>query len=401
MVIRTMTRRALFITSLLAVIACSTNAPRTTASSDSSGRTGYDQSKLGEGPTELWVMGTARQPHLAKAIGSMGSRGFVNLRELGKRSEDLGPQLLKKYIELDQSLVITVRWVDPKNTHKDKPPTAKEGRQALDRLIKTLKSAPARQMDGRLWISFYSELASGGGSVPYEQSDGMFDWATMASERIRAEAPWVRMVGPGLTHVDILGKDEGRLQAGGREYYNYNDRIIRWSVEHADAVDIHLHVDSPEEAARRIKLLKDHLAGIPGGETIGLVSQEWSPAFYPDRNDAQGIRETIFGIYRVMNENNFLWAPYGAYYTFIGEPEHFHWKNLTENGKPHEPYHSIFTDLAAQISAGNAPGGDGGGDSGTDSEVEQVKGKSDRIIDRESRKQRRHRRRRRRHSRDR
>lgn len=305
-------------------------------------------------PTELWVLGVGKQPHLAAEVDAMGARGFSNLREA---DGGVVREMLQRYVDLNIGVAITVRWVDPARPEQDKPPTRREQDAALATMMEALTTPEARRLDGRLWIGFYSELANGGGSVPYADCDPMFEFATRASQRIRREAPWVRIAGPGLTKVDILTKDPSRIGRGQREYYDYNDRIIRWCVEHADAVDLHLHVESAEEAERRIGIVQDHLAKIPGGNRIDIIAQEWSPAFYPDRNDLDGVRDCILGTYRVMNENGFPWAAYGAYYTFPGQPEHFHWKNLVNSDRsPHEPFHSIFTNLAKQVRSGDVSG---------------------------------------------
>lgn len=301
-------------------------------------------------PTELWVMGIATNPSLAVPIKAMGVRGFANLRTV---KGDLAPNLFREAHKHNLGLAITLRWVDPQQTNKDRPPSQREGETVLNRLMQILKSPEARQLDGRLWIGFYSEIAAGGGTVPFEQSDEALGWAARVSERVRAEAPWVRLVGPGLTKVEVLTKDRSTLSPKAREYYDYVDRIIRWCVKHTDAIDLHLHVESVEDAEQRIRAVREHLARIPGGDKIRLVAQEWSPAFYPNRTDLAGVERTILGVYRVMNENDFLWAGYGAYYEFEGQPEVFHWKNLTDNRtkRPHEPYYSIFVNLAEKVRA--------------------------------------------------
>lgn len=301
-------------------------------------------------PTELWVMGIAKNPSLAVPIKAMGVRGFANLRKHGGQ---IAPKMFRDAKKNDLGLAITLRWVDPKQANKDLPPSQLEGEEALNQLMEVLKSPEAQQMDGRLWIGFYSEPAAGGGEIPFDQSDEALAWAAQVSQRVRAETPWVRLVGPGLTKVDVLTKDRSKLGPKAQEYYDYLDRIIRWCVQYTDAIDMHLHVESVEEAERRIKIVREYLAKIPGSDKIRLVSQEWSPAYYPNRTDLAGVERTILGIYRVMNENNFLWCGYAAYYTFEGQPEVFHWENLTDNKtkRPHEPYYSIFVNLAEKVRA--------------------------------------------------
>lgn len=301
-------------------------------------------------PTELWVMGIATKPSLAVPIKAMGVRGFANLR---KNKKQIASSMLREAKKNNLGLAITLRWVDPKQANKDLPPSQHEGEAALNQLMKVLKSPEAQRMDGRLWIGFYSEPAAGGGAIPFDQSDEALAWAAQVSRRVRAETPWVRLVGPGLTKVDVLTKDRSKLGPKAQEYYDYVDRIIRWCVQYTDAIDLHLHVDSVEDAEQRIKIVREHLAKIPGSDKIRLVAQEWSPAYYPNRTDLAEVERTILGIYRVMNENNFLWSGYGAYYTFEGQPEVFHWKNLTDNKTkgPHEPYYSIFVNLAEKVRA--------------------------------------------------
>lgn len=320
------------------LVACSPNEP----DGNNSGN---------EKPTELWVMGITKQPELATPIKAMGVRGFANLRET---KGDIATEMFSKCNELGIGLAITLRWVDPQQENKDKAPTESEGDSVLNLLLPVLDSPQAKALGSKLWIGFYSEIASGGGTVPYEESDKVLDWAAKAADQIRARVPGVHIVGPGLLIVNVLARDRSTLNDLEREQYDYLDKILRWDIEHNAAIDLHLHVESPEEAAQRIKIVKGYLqAKIPGSQNAIFVAQEWSPAFYPNRDDLHGVEDAINGIYCVMNENNFEWAGYGAYYTFEGQPEVYNWKNLVNNSdkSPHEPFYSIFINLAEKVRA--------------------------------------------------
>lgn len=332
----------IFLMELIILAACAPNGP--------------DENKQGnDKPTELWVMGIAKQPELATPIKALGVRGFANLRDT---KGDFGSVMFSKCNELGIGLAITLRWVDPQQDNKDKAPTDSEGESVLNQLLPVLNSTEARSLGSKLWIGFYSEIASGGGMVPYEESDIVLNWAAKAAEQIRASVPGVHIVGPGLLNVNVLARDRSSLNAQTREQYDYLDKILRWDIDHNAAVDLHLHVDSPEEAAQRIMIVKNHLAKIPGGQNAILVAQEWSPAYYPYRDDLQGVEDAIHGIYCVMNENNFEWAGYGAYYTFEDQPEAFHWENLVNNSdkSPHEPFYSIFINLAEKVRSNDVTG---------------------------------------------
>lgn len=319
------------------------------ANDQSSGQGSNQNAANADGkPTELWVMGIGKEPNLAVPIKAMGVRGFANLRSA---KGEMGPQLFKRCSELNIGLAITLRWVNPHQDNKDSPPSQREGDVALNRLMQVLSSPQSRELGDHLWIGFYSEIAAGGGMVPFDESDQVLGWASRAADRIHSETPWIHLVGPGLLNVDVLGEDRSTLGPKARQYYDYLDRIIRWDISHKAAIDMHLHVPSVEDAARRVKIVKDYVAKIPGGENTPFVAQEWSPAYYKDRSNQEGVKNTILGIYNVMNQNHFVWCGYAAYYTFEGQPEAFHWENLVNNSdkSPHEPFYSLFKDLAEKV----------------------------------------------------
>ncbi len=295
---------------------------------------------------ELWMHGLGNPDRLA-AISARGLRMILDLRR------DFSSEKMRRFIARYESrslgLVITLRWPDSNDTKRpikfDVSPDAADVRATLDVLVEVLNGPEARRMAGRLWVQFFNEVAGGPGTIMPEQADGLYDFATRAAERLRKEAPHVKIVGPGLTALDPLESasepgSPGNLRRQGLL------RAIQWSVEHADAVDIHLHCSGGEEARRQLSLLRRALAAA-GKRDMPLVVLEWSPArFAARRTDLAGAQAAMADIYRAMAEEKVLIAAYAAF-ADTALKDTYEWANLWDaQGRPHEPFYSLYKTIA-------------------------------------------------------
>ncbi|MCL4198101.1 MAG: hypothetical protein KJZ69_11480 [Phycisphaerales bacterium] len=300
----------------------------------------------GAGRPQLWVHGLGNPARLS-AISASGVRMILNARK-DLQLEGMRRQIAQ-YEGRDLGLVITLRWPDPKETKRpirfDAAPTTQEERESIDTVVSVLNLAESKRMAGRLWVQFFNEVAGGPGTIMPEQADGLYDFATRAAERLRKEAPHVKIVGPGLTALDPLESasepgSPGNLRRQGLL------RAIQWSVDHADAVDIHLHCSGGEEARRQLSLLRRALAAA-GKRDMPLVVLEWSPArFAARRTDLAGAQAAMADIYRAMAEEKVLIAAYAAF-ADTALKDTYEWANLWDaQGRPHEPFYSLYKTIA-------------------------------------------------------
>lgn len=324
--------------------------------------------------TQLWIHGAGRIPEQAAELGAQGLRFIHNLRAGPPQSAEA---ILARYADAGVGLCLTLRWADSAEqsaiSKTDTPPSAEESAAAIADLLVVLNSESARRMEGRLWVQFYNEYLGGPGTFDAQHDDQMFQFATDAARRIRSEAPYVRISGPALIATDILGVNERNLRPAQRDRQRRMLRGIRWSIQYADAVDVHLHTDSGASAARTLDSVREAIRREPGGEHCGLVVWEWSCAKFPRRDDAAGVRNAIVDIWNAIVDARVVAAAYGGMWPPKGQPEYFQWKNLlNEEGRPNEPVFSTFKELALASAAGRRVAGDGsGGDAGAN--VQKVK----------------------------
>lgn len=295
---------------------------------------------------ELWIHGLGN-PGRMSAISARGLRMILNMRK------ELRPEGMRRditqYEDRGLGLVITLRWTDPNDTKRpikfDVAPTEQEERQAIETLLSVLNAPESKRMSGRLWVQFYNEVVGGPGTIMPEQAEGLYGFATRAAERIRAEAAHVRICGPSLTSLDPL---EAQVEPGSTAELRRDGllRAIRWSVEHADAVDIHLHCSGGEEARRQLGLLRRALLN-EGKPDLAILSLEWSPARFAARTaDLAGAQSALIDIYRAMAEHNVVIAAYSA---FSDTPlrDTYEWAGLWDaQGRPREPFYSLYKSLS-------------------------------------------------------
>ncbi len=295
---------------------------------------------------ELWIHGLGNPARLS-AISARGVRMIVNMRK------ELRPEGMRRNIAQYEArglgLVITLRWTDPNDTKRpvrhDVAPTEQEERDAIDTLIDVLNLPESKRMSGRLWVQFYNEVAGGPGTIMPEQADGLYGFATRTAERIRAEAPHIRICGPALTSLAPL---EAQIEPGSTAELRRDGllRAIRWSIENADAVDIHLHCSGGEDAIDQLGLLRRALqqAGKPD---MTILSLEWSPARFAGRTtDLAGAQAALIDIYRAMAEHGVAIAAYSAF-SDSALRDTYEWANLWDRqGQPHEPFYSLFKRLS-------------------------------------------------------
>lgn len=293
---------------------------------------------------DIWIFGILGSPHLGRQINAGGVRAIIDLNLL---TVDNSRRLMKSYASQDLGLCLTLRWKDPANKRQEGLPAPEVVNEKIDILMDLLKTDEAKQIGDRLWIQFFNEATGGPGTIQPNRVEGLFEFATRTAERIRKEAPHVKICGPALTGVDVMEKDEATLPRMGKQRRQGLLRCIRWSIEHADAVDLHLHAESGPWARRHLKLVREAIDREPGGQKLDLVVWEWSCARFPNRTDKAAIRETLIDVYSAMCDYDVKVAAYGAYYPPMDLGEQYQWKNLMDTrGQKNEPFYSFFVDLA-------------------------------------------------------
>lgn len=305
---------------------------------------GVATSEVADTKPDVWIFGILGSPHLGKQINAGGVRAIIDLNLL---TVDNSRRLMKSYASQDLGLCLTLRWKDPANKRQEGLPSPDVVNEKIDILLNLLKTDEAKQLGDRLWIQFFNEATGGPGTIQPHRVEGLFEFATRTAERIRAEAPHVRICGPALTGVDVMEKDVSGLARMGKQRREGLLRCIRWSIEHADAVDVHLHAESPEWARHHLRIVRKAIDREPGGQKLDLVVWEWSCARFPNREDKQAIKETLIGVWSAMCDYDVKVAAYGAYYPPTELGEQYQWKNLMDTrGQKNEPFYSFFVDLA-------------------------------------------------------
>ncbi len=347
-VLRHLTSAGLVIAVLSAYSACTPVPGRHEARGETKGGEvgGVASGAVGGGP-EMWVHGIGGAPDKAAEIHARGVRQIVNLR--GADPKEIS-RLFNRYVNYDVGLCLTLRWAesegDEGKSRLDKPPSPAESRRALDGLIEVLNSEPAKKMSGRLWIQFFNEYLGGPGTFEAKDDDRLFEWATDAARRIRAEAPHVRLCGPAMIATEVLDESPSSLPPNRAERRGRLVRGLKWSIENTDAVDVHLHTDSGASAEARLGAVRRIMNDQAGGDRCGIVVWEWSCSKAEDHSD-QAAKQYTIDIYNAMVKFNVIAAAYSQYYVPKRIADRFGWVTLVdENGKPREPFYSLFIQLA-------------------------------------------------------
>lgn len=291
-----------------------------------------------------WIFGILGSPHLGKEIGAEGVRAIVDMNDL---TEENVNRLLTTYSRLDMGICLTLRWKNPTNLREELLPSSRVVNEKVDVLMSMLTSPDARRLDGKIWVQFFNEVTGGPGTIRPENGDSLYSWATETAQRIRREAPSVLIAGPALTGLDVLEARESTLSPLGRDRRDGLLRAIRWSIDYADAADVHLHAESGSWARRELHEVRESLDR-EGGEHLDICVFEWSCAKWEgNRNDHRALREVLVDIYHAMCEYNVRTSAYGAYYPPTELGPIFQWKNLRDSkGARNEPFWSTFIDIS-------------------------------------------------------
>lgn len=300
-------------------------------------------------PPEMWIFGILGSPHLGQQMNAKGVRAIVDLNLFTRANID---KLLAVYESREMGLCITLRWKDPEREREELLPAPDVVDAKLDLLMEVLASDQARGLGDRLWIQFFNEVTGGPGVIRSEaQADLLFAFATRAATRIREEAPHVKIAGPALTGIEVLQKDPATLSALGRKRRAGLTRCLEWSIENADAVDIHLHAVDGEWTRSMLRVVRDALDAIPGGSDMDLVTWEWSCARQPNRDDPAVVRAALDEIWAAMTEFDVKIAAYACYYPPAGLGDIYQWANVVDHeGKKNEPVYGFLVEVAGQQS---------------------------------------------------
>lgn len=294
--------------------------------------------------TEPWIFGLG-SPALAADIGARGLRVVVDLSQLSTENAIAD---LRRAIHFNQNICLTLRWRDPDEPDYDRLHVDDATADArLEDLMTILVSEEGQALGDRLWIQFYNEISGGPGTILPEHTDQLFDFATRAALRIRAEAPDVRIVSAALTGFHVLGSDPDTRDEMAWYRFDMLTRAMDWGLQHADAIDMHLHTDSSKTLRDNVRFVREAMAERPGdrefNKSFPLVCFEWSPAKYPNRDDDDAVRTVMRNIWVALNECNIQVAAYGNYYVPVELSETFQWKNITElDGSFNEPIYETY-----------------------------------------------------------
>lgn len=294
----------------------------------------------------MWLHGIG-DPQRLTSVSAHGVRLILNVRK--ELSATAMRQKIARLQSNDLGLVITIRWPDPNSRTRpvklDTAPNADEAKEVANTLIEVLNLPESKQMNGRLWVQFYNEVTGGPGTIMPEQADGLYQFATETAERIREEAPHVKIAGPSLTSLDPL-ESSPRAESKAALRREGLLRAIDWSVKHADAVDIHLHCSGGDDAGHQLDQLRSALE-TAGNREKPIVSFEWSPARFAARaTDLNGAQEAVRGVYQAMADHHVLIAAYAAF-ADTALKSTYEWAYLWDaQGTPHEPFFSLYRSIS-------------------------------------------------------
>jgi len=303
---------------------------------------------------ELWLFGTVTNPRLAQAVSASGVRAIVNLRGL---KMDFAKERLADFAKRDLGLAICLRWMKavpgggrPKGRdNHDTPPTPQERERAIAQLTQLLGSRSARSMKDRLYIQFYNEVGGGPGRFPPEHADELLDFATAAASEIRKVNPDVQICGPAVTGGQLSKIDMRLTKPSMVEKADVVKKALRWTAEHADASDIHVHGVDGSRFDASVANLRRYLDQY-GGEEVHLVSFEWSCARFPRRDDKQAVAGAIHGVWDMLARHNLQVATYGPYWPLEAKSEaasdRFGWASVVDsNGDPNPPVYETLREI--------------------------------------------------------
>ncbi len=306
---------------------------------------------------QLWVFGNQSSPERSLPLGGQGVRSILDLRH---SSRDAALSLMERYVRFDQGMTITLRWVVPHGPGEhltgkndfDTPPDSAERARALHLLADVMSSDVAKQLEGRLFIQFYNEVGGGPGKFSTEDAPALLDFATEAAEVIRTVSPTVKICGPAVTMSQILAEDSNKERRRHQERAKVLEDCIKWSAEHADVIDLHLHGEDGSNVPTAVARLRDELQQHRGGEDVDIVSWEWSPAKLPVQEYDDNLRNAIIGLWAAMSRNGITHAAYGGYFPSKRRTEsnkEMYWTSIVdENHVPREPIYTTLSDIGFQ-----------------------------------------------------
>lgn len=230
-------------------------------------------SRIVASDTSLWINGLPRDIETAERLGAAGVHDMIDLRTAS--NGDL-TDAIKKCRKTDLGVVLTVRWSDPDDEDAfDEPPDARRMNQMITKLRNTLKSKDAKTVgENELWVQFFDEVAGEHGRIKPEDAEAMFAFATEMVAKIRATAPHVRISGPALTSTSLLTKSNLTPDEQGR--FGLLTRAVDWSIENADAIDIHLDESEGEPSAAIVQRVRSFIDARSNGKSLALVSWDWN-----------------------------------------------------------------------------------------------------------------------------
>lgn len=312
--------------------------------SDSDSDPGDDA--YGDGSVSIpdhWIFGILGSPHLGKEIGAEGVRAIVDMNDLTNENMN---RMIDTFSQLNMGICLTLRWKDPTNLREEILPSSRIVNEKVDVLMAGLASAEARQLGDRVWVQFFNEVTGGPGTIRPQHVDSLYAWATDTALRIRREAPHVNICGPALTGLDVLEGNERSLSPLGRDRRVGLLRAIRWSVQYADAADVHLHAESGPWARAELRAVREAIDR-EGGKNTDICVWEWSCAKWEgNRNDHRALRNVLIEVWRAMCAANVRVSAYGAYYPPTDLGPIFQWKNLRDDkGAKNEPFWSTYIDI--------------------------------------------------------
>jgi len=321
---------------------------------------------------EFWIFGLEAKPQRAIPLGGKGIRGILDLRTL---SADAAINMMGQYADLGEGMTISLRWKVPHDEDEritgaanfDVPPTPSESARALDLLEQILTSPQAQRLSDHLYIQFYNEVGGGPGRFTKDQLPAMLDFATQATKLIREKAPSAKICGPAFTMGQILNQELAD-DPDFADQVEVIQKSIEWTARNADAIDLHMHGTDGTYAKQALHELREMLHDVRGGDDLEIVAWEWSPARYRHRDDTEGVRNAILGLWQAMAEGGVTHAAYGSYWATAerreaGVAEIYLWKSIVnEDGMPREPIFSTLQDIGMGRVAIHQPEDDDEGD---------------------------------------
>ena len=305
--------------------------------------------------TELWLFGPVASPELCTPLGAKGVRSIIDLRHL---PEGQAGRALKIYADRGLGLALCLRWRNPASERSnvkitgnyDVPPTQEEADRAISKLTEIFGSEDAKRIGDRLFVQFYNEVGGGPGTFPPDNADELLAFATRAATEIRKVNSQLRICGPAVTGGQLQPRQStGSSKMKGKA--EVIEKAISWSAEHADVIDLHLHGVDGSWSRPALEKLRGSLDQTSRGKTVRIVSFEWSCARYPDRENDEGIRNAIRGIWKTLNDFNLICAAYGPYWPLKNKAsakmaDRFGWESIVDaEGRRNPPVYETLQEI--------------------------------------------------------